>query len=128
MELRKAGHYYPINNRSGVYCMLRNNERHQVDILVCRRGIGAYTNTDLIYLQQRSHQNDKITSISPTNSPHTTHTPFHSGNGGTDISYSKRDPENGESYRPFDETVTNDEYEEMDEREFLRLIKQWLAE
>ena len=108
--------------------MLRNSQRHPVDSPVFRRGVGAYINPYVIYGQRGGHKNDEESGIPPSDTPHRAQTPLHSGTGGSEVSYNQRDPMEGESCRPFDEIITNDGSEEMDEGDFQRLIKEWLAE
>ena len=128
MEFPEAGHYCPVDNRSGVYRMLRNNKRHSMDAPVFRRGVGAYTNPDLIYRQRSSHEDDENPGVPSTEPAYRAQTPFYPRDGRSEISNYQRDPRERESCRPFDEIVTNDGTEEMDERDFQRLMNEWLEE
>ena len=126
MELPQAGHYCPIDNRSGVYRMLRNNKGHTVDAPVFRRGVGAYTNTDVIYRQRGSNQDDENTGVSSPDTSHRTQAPLHTRISGSKITYYQWDPREGESSGSLDKTVTYDSSEELEEGEFQRLIDEWL--
>ena len=75
-----------------------------------------------------SHQDDEEPSIRSTDTPYRIQTPLHPGASGSEIDHSQRDPREGEPCRPFDEVITNDGSEEMDEGDFHRLMEEWLAE
>ena len=126
MDLPTTRHCCPVDNRSGVYRILRNGKRPPVDKPVFRRGVGAYIGPNIIWGQRSSNQDDKDTNLPPAHSPHRTQTPLHSGTSGQEVGHCQRDQGQGEFSRPLDETVTYDSSEELDEGEFQRLIDEWL--
>ena len=126
MELPKTRHCCPIDNRSGVYRILRDGKRPSVDNPVFRRGVGAYIGPNIVWGQRSGSKNDENADFPQAYSPHRTQTLLHQGTGGPEVNYGPRDQRQGEPSGSFNEAITYDSSEELDEGEFQRLINEWL--
>ena len=126
MDLPTTRHCCPIDNRSGVYCILRDGKRPSVDNPVFRRGVGAYIGPNIVWGQRGSNQNDEGTNVPQTYPSHRTQTPFHQGTGGSETNHSPRNQGQGKPSRPLDEITANDDSEGLDEEEFQQLMNEWL--
>ena len=126
MDLPKTRHCCPIDNRSGVYRILRDGKRPPVDNPVFRRGVGAYIGPNIVWGQRGSNKNDKDTIFPSTNPPYRAPTPLYSGASGSETNYNQGNQGQGQSSRSPNEVITHDDSEELDEGEFQRLMDEWL--
>ena len=122
MDLPKTRHCCPIDNRSGVYRILREGKRPSVDNPVFRRGIGAYIGPKIIWEQQSSDKDDESASVPSTYPTYRTQTPLYPGISGPEENHNAGYQGQGEPSRSPDEVITDGNSEELDEGEFQRLM------